>query len=167
MNRDTIALSVLPKLVSMTNDYGRACAQAFAVADAFLDARSKEPLVSIDFSSTESSEAAACCDMGRRLFEEPLTSERRERFIATIQAWVADGRLPNHEAAAHAILSGLYDVLMEALTPEPGARADTAATGRGGKWLPSDVNPEVDALIKMFQLPSVDASSTPDSPAKE
>lgn len=168
MNRDSIALTVLPKLVGMTSDYRAACAQAFAIADAFLDARSREPLVCIDFGSVENSTASACYGLGRSLFEAELKAESREQFVESIQEWVADGRLPNHEEAAHAILSGLYDALMEALTPEPGAPADpTATTGREGKRAPSDVDPEVDALIRMFQLPSVDASSTPDSPAKE
>jgi len=168
VNRDSIALAVLPKLVGMTSDYRAACAQAFAVADAFLDARSREPVVCIDFSSAENSAVAACYEMGRSLFEDELKGESRDQFVDAVQEWVAGGSLPNREEAAHALLGGLYDALMEALTPDTGAPADTPAmNGREGNWAPGHLSPEVDALIKMFQLPSVDASSTPDSPTKE
>lgn len=166
MNRDSVALAVLPGLLGLTSDYRLACAQAFAVADAFLDARSREPVVSIDFCPAENPAVSACYEMGRRLFEDDSRAAGRAEFTDAVREWVADGRLPNHEEAAHAVLGGLYDALMEVLAPDPGAARDTPGmTGGEGHWAMGAAQPEVDALIEMFRLPSVDAA--PDSPAKD
>ena len=164
MNRDSIALSVLPGLLATINDPAAACARAFAVADAFLDARSVEPVVCIGDATCNDSTMAACHDMGRSLFEVELSAGTRALFVATINEWVAAGRLPNHEEATHAMLAGLYDALMDVFAQGDDAGADQPPTE--GKGL-GECDPEVRALIEMFELPSVDAGSPSDAPAQE
>jgi hypothetical protein len=114
----------------------------------------------------ESPTAAACYDMGRGLFESELRTQSRARIVETISAWVADGRLPNHEEAAHAMLEGLYDALMEAMPDSRDPRHASADSGRHAGAVPGAFNPEVEALIRMYQLPAVDDSSgtAPDTP---
>ena len=158
MDRDSIALAVLPHLVAANADIAAACTQAFAVADAFLEARSAAPVVCIESGGADSQAVAACCDLGRSLFEVELAAHSRTQLVDKVREWVTDGRLPNHEEAAHAMLGGLYDALMEAFAPD----MDEVAASRA-----DDVDAEVAALTEMFRLPAVDGTATPDAPSTE